>query len=440
VHLRCPARLKSVIKEFAVFRFLYAAVSIILFSTPVAGQAPLDYVQAGDFTGARTALAKLVAGDPTAPIHFAFLEAMILKREGKLDEAVALLRQILSVDPDFEPARRELAFTLADMGQVQGALYHAERLVATTPDVRLRADLQGFITSSGLGRPRGIAWRFQIAPSTNANRGTLAETISLGGLDFVIDDQAQALYGTGLAVGATAWNRWTLNETWDASVSGLFDANFYNNDLINDDVNALLRLDLGATVGRGRVTFGPLFERRWLAGDEYSSRVGFNLAGIVRPRPDRQVYASTTYWSQNYDDRDYQNGNLITANLGMTQILSPSVRLAIGLPLAKEVANTDHLSHLDKGLVVTLEREWKGGVVSEFTASYTNAEYDGNFPSFTMPRSDDVSSIRVGLRSRAINIRGFTPEVSYTFTDSSSNIVFYDYQSHDFALDFSQRF
>jgi hypothetical protein len=116
------------------------------------------------------------------------------------------------------------------------------------------------------------------------------------------------------------------------------------------------------------------------------------------------------------------------------------VRLAIGLPLAKEVANTDHLSHLDKGLVVTLEREWKGGVVSEFTASYTNAEYDGNFPSFTMPRSDDVSSIRVGLRSRAINIRGFTPEVSYTFTDSSSNIVFYDYQSHDFALDFSQRF
>ena len=139
-----------------MFRILCAAVSIMQFSTPVAGQEPLDYVQAGDFSGARTALAKLVASDPLAPIHFAFLESMILKRQGKLDEAVALLRQILSVDPGFEPARRELAFTLAEMGQIKGALYHAERLVATTPDARLRADLQGFITASGLGRPGAL--------------------------------------------------------------------------------------------------------------------------------------------------------------------------------------------------------------------------------------------------------------------------------------------
>ena len=256
----------------------------------------------------------------------------------------------------------------------------------------------------------------------------------------MIDDQAQALYGTGLAIGATAWNRWTLSETWDATVSGLFDANFYNNELINDDLNTLLRFDLGATMATTRVTFGPLFERRWLSGNEYSSRTGFNVAGIMRPRPDRQVYASTTYWSQNYDDRQYQNGNLLTANLGMTQVLSPGVRLAVGIPFARENANADHLSHLDKGLVVTFETEWQGGIVSDFTASYTNAQYDGDFPGFAVPRSDAVSSIRVGLRSRAINIRGFTPEVSYTFTDSSSNIVFYDYQSHDLALDFSQRF
>ena len=132
-----------------------ACLLVLIGSAQLAtAQTPRDYVLQGDDGAARTALAELVGGTAQAALHFAFLDGLILVRDGQVDQAIAIFREILNVEPNFEPARRELTVLLARTGRIEGAIFHAERLVGTTLDERLRNDLQNFILhKSGVTQP-----------------------------------------------------------------------------------------------------------------------------------------------------------------------------------------------------------------------------------------------------------------------------------------------
>ncbi len=417
-----------------------AAGLLIAASLTAAAQTPAEFLAQGNHAAARASLHRMVGGSPDAALHFAFLEAMILQQQGQTEKAVRLFRDILAAEPGFEPARRELALTLARGGQMQGALFHAERLVATTPDARLRADLQAFITANRAGRPRGVTTRFAIEPSSNANRGTEAQSVTLGGLDFLIDEPSRAKRAVALAVGATAWNRWTLSDRWDLTLSGSADARIFDSAVIEDDLIALVRLDFGRNGPRGRLTFGPLAEQRWRGGDVYRTRLGFGISGVLQPRADRQVYGVVTLWDQRHPGRDYLDGTLASGSFGMTQFLSPSLKLAVSLPVLRERTGRAHLDHDDIGLSVGFEKQWPGGLITGLSASHTTARYKGDYPALGTPRHDDISGARLTVRSAKLSVGNFTPEVSYSYTRSRSNVAFHDYESHDFGLSLTQRF
>ena len=210
---------------------LAATTALGLLAGAAYAQSHLDYLKAGNYPAARAALARLVGDAPDATLHFAFLEALILQREGNAEAAIASYRRILAKEPRFEPARRELTPLLARTGQAQGALYHAETLLATTQDRQLRAALEGFIASQSPVSPA----EFQRAlpschhPTPTAER---RQTVVIGGLPFTPDPASQAQRATGVSLGVTAWNRWMLSDRWTATLAGSVDIRRYDNDAV----------------------------------------------------------------------------------------------------------------------------------------------------------------------------------------------------------------
>ncbi|WP_284164727.1 surface lipoprotein assembly modifier [Frigidibacter sp. SD6-1] len=419
---------------------LAAVVALGLFSGPVAAQSHLDLLRAGNYPAAREALARLVGGRPDADLHQAFLEALILIREGKDDRAAGALRAILDREPRFEPARRELAMLLARTGQVQGALYHAETLLGTTNDSGLRAALEGFIASQSAGKPRGITTRFSLLPSTNANGGTDAETIVIGGLPFTPDPASRATPALGLSFGITGWNRWSLSETWNATLSGSVDVRRYDHDAVADETVVAVRLDFGTAGSRHRLTFGPVADRMWKNDRPYRTRLGAGVSYQYRWRPDLVVGASATRWRQAHDDLGYLDGNLLSGALSATWIADADLTFSVALPFEVEQTGSPHLDHQSLGLRLGLDKTWNGGLSTGLNLGYSEDRYDGPYPAFGFPRKDKVTTVGLTLRSAKVQIGRFVPELSLTYERARSNIPFHDHGKIDVGLSLTQRF
>lgn len=405
-----------------------------------AERAPLDRLAAGDYAGARAALGALINGRPDAALHAAMLEAMIMVRQGQRAEAAALLRRILAAEPRFEPARRELAALLAADGQTAGALYHARTLMATTQDARLRAELQGFIAAQEAGRARGITTRFAILPSSNANGGTDARSVSVGGLPFVPDPGSRATAAIGLALGATAWNRWQLGERSDATLSASIDTRQYDKAAVADETTAGVRLDFGLVRPRARLRFGPNADVTWKQGEHYRDRLGFAVSGDYRLRPDLQLGGNVAVWSQDHPGRRFLDGTRVAGSLGAQHVAGPDLTLSVNLPFTVETTRAAHLEHRDIGLTLAAEKAWPGGLISGLSLGRSWSRYDGDFPAFAAPRRDIVTTASLSLRHRNLRWRSYVPELTLTWGRSRSNIPFFDFIRRDLGLSFTERF
>ncbi|MFN4157888.1 MAG: surface lipoprotein assembly modifier [Gemmobacter sp.] len=401
---------------------------------------PIDHLMADNYPAARAALAAEVGHRPDAALHFAFLEGLVLVRQGQHEKAADLFRQILDVAPGFEPARRELTVLLARTGNTTSALYHAESLLATTQDPALRAELQGYIATQSRGKPRGVTTRFAIVPSSNANGGATTDTVIIAGLPFTLDPESRATSAIGVTLGATAWNRWQLSERTDGTLSGSIDILRYNHPSVSDETTAALRFDLGITRNRGRLQFGPVADMTWKNDRPYRKRLGITVSGQYLLRPDLQVGGGLTLWRQRHPDLDFLDGSLVKGELTASYIARPDLRLAVSLPFEVEKTNRSHLDHRDLGLAVSLEKSWSGGLSTGFSLGQSRNRYNGIYPGFAVPRRDRVTTVGLTLRHNDIRLGSFVPELSLRLTRSRSNIPFHDYSRRDVGLSLTQRF
>ena len=420
-----------------------AAIALLLTLQTALAQTPPRtaeaYLAVGDYAGARDALARLVAGRPDAALHAAHLEGLILMHQGRLAEAAALFREILALAPAYVPARRSLTMVLANTGDIGAAAWHAERLLAADPGGRERAALEQLVTQARAGSARGVALRFALLPSSNASRGTEAETIMIDGLPFVIDPGSRARGGTGLSFGLSAWSGRRIGPDWTATLGAFADLKLYETD-IADEANLGLALDLARGTPRARLSFGPRAEMRLLDGSEDRRRLGFGIAGGWRAGQRGEVSVSASLWRQWYPDACFRNGTLVEGSLGYRHVLSPTTAVIVTLPFERERTGRAHLDHDELGVAVGLEHEWRGGLIIGLSASWRQDDYLGTYPGTIVSRSDEVSTIGLALRHRKLRIGRFLPEVSYTYTRANSNIPFHAYEAHDVGLALSTRF
>ena len=138
-----------------------------------------------------------VEADPDNP-EWRFRLAMLQLQLGNAREAIDHLREILVDHPDALRVRLELArayFLVNDHtnAERQFRLVRAGELPAV-----VAANVDRFLGSIRAERSWSIAASFGIAPDTNINAATAAETIELYGLPFDLSSEGRKSSGIGL--------------------------------------------------------------------------------------------------------------------------------------------------------------------------------------------------------------------------------------------------
>ncbi len=75
------------------------------------------HVGAGQYDAARAFAIQYGKTPRAKAVNAAFVDALVLKHEGRLEEAAAAMRALLAVSPQFDLVRTELAHTLYLMGE-----------------------------------------------------------------------------------------------------------------------------------------------------------------------------------------------------------------------------------------------------------------------------------------------------------------------------------
>lgn len=111
----------------------------------------------GDLEGARAALAAAaeVAGENAPDVGYG--RALICMESGELEAAVAELKRVLEVDPDFADAHHTLGLALEELGDEAGMVHHFLR--TRVLDAKLDRD-------SGVGSPEELARIERVARET----------------------------------------------------------------------------------------------------------------------------------------------------------------------------------------------------------------------------------------------------------------------------------
>jgi len=423
----------------AIIAALFPALPLFAQSDVAPSTIPI-HLENRDYAAARAELGRGVAGRPDAALFAAHLEALILLREGQPDAAADVLRQILDVAPDFEPARRELTVLLALMGQTENAIFHAERLLNQTDNLRIQRDMSEFIRANRTEKMRGISTRFAILPSTNANNGSDEDTITIGGLPFTIDPDSQAKEGLGFGAGLTAWNSWRLSERWTGTLIGAFDIEEYLTDAFNDEQNLSLRFDFGRNGARTRLSFGPVAELRLSNWNAERERLGLRIGIQNALGPRTRIGADLTSFRQTYRREPFRDGTLLSGSIGLEHAISQTLVASASLPFTRERTKRAHLDHDDIGLTLGIAKDWPDGLYTRLSLGLRENNFIGNFPGTTVARNDVLSSIGVSIRHDKFQIGGLTPEIGVVYTDSNSNVGFFDYESLDFSVGFGMQF
>jgi hypothetical protein len=426
-----------------MFRYIFIALLAAVIAAPNTGFAapssPRVLLEAGDFDGARTALTQLTKGDPKAGLHRLFLEGLILIHQSNPRAAANVFRKILAVAPDYEPARRELSATLFVLGDNDAAMFHAEQVVALTSDDRIRATAQAIVNASQVGKPSGVTLRFAVQPSSNINQGTKADEIVIGGLPFKVDPAFKAASGVAAIVGATAWRRWQLAERWTGTVSLGVDAKLYASGGPTE-LTFGPRFDFIYTKARTRFSIGPGVEFKRQAGATTRKRFGVNASYQTRLSDTNGFNFSVLAMKQSFPGQSHRDGWIVDGRWGLSHIVSPSLRLTLGIPFEVQNTGRAHLNHRMLGLTLGADKLWQGGLYTGIAAIFENDQFSGVYPGLTYARHDRAQTLSLSFRHSKINVGAFTPEVTVSVTKHRSNVAFFDYQSRDLSVGFSSKF
>lgn len=429
-------------------RLLTALAVLPLFwlpAGPTAAQVPAPrfaaelerLLAAGEWDAARQALRSALGSAPDAVLHRGHLEGLILVRQRRYDEAAAVFRRVLTLNPDFVPSRVELAKILYRIGDTGAAQHHFRAIGLGSDDIGLRRFAQSFLDRMERDRPYGFSGYVSLLPSTNVNRGTGNEKFG----DWTIDEGSRRKSGVGIAGGIDGHYRWTIDESSGFVLSGAVDAKKYSGASDLDELGLTTSLAYLRRIGGIQLRAGPVAEYRFVAWKPHLARYGVSAGAHVPLGGRTSLAAGLSVLRQDFSTQDNRDGWLSYGSATVRHMLSPSLGISATAGFTVERTRVDRLDHNDFRVGLQLDKEWTGGLITSAFASYETHGYLGPFiPEAQTRRRDARWSLGGRLSHRSLSFHGFAPELKYEFSRQHSNISFHDYSSHDVGVTLTRRF
>jgi len=362
-----------------------------------------------------------------------FLLAIIAVEQKDYNRAISLFRRILVHEPNAERVRLELARAFFLKGDYDNADRQFRFARAGDIDDKVKANVDHFLSDINRLREWTVNFSFALAPDSNQNAATSANQVNIFGLPFALDNGARKQSGIGAA--GYIGGEWSplLND----NVKARLGANLYRVDYSGGQFDDMTVAAYG----------GPQFLfadwdfsvlatgfKRWFANQDYISGIGGKLAGDYGITSDWVIGASAGGQSVTNDFIREEGGPLWSVQTQLTYVLSPSSLFQLQLGFNRQDAQIAPYSYSAIWFGGGYQQDLPWGFSAGFQPSYFITRYDAALAAFGTTRSDDAVTLAFTLLNRRLDYHGFTPRLSYVFTEQHSNIPLYSFTRNQFQI------
>lgn len=354
-------------------------------------------------------------------------------------------------------SQRFAAYLISGISQArQSKLISAKLLLYRASDFA-RAEPELKVVRRTLNQINRLSpWKFSagfgVQPGTNINGGCLHDTITFGGLEFVLDDDAKAQAGIAYSASAsvTHQRRVSARALWENRVSVAGTA--YDGRGRNEGSYTLTSgLRYTPDMTRRTLVYGYVrYDQRFVADDigggffgDYGVYYNQTTAGLeVHQNPDQtsawKVYA--TYSDRSSDTWADQNVQIATVGATYRVGLNPRTELALGGYVQKTTGDGNLAA---KAANISLSGAWNPEVVPfSFSGNlaYTHTDYASIGFGYSEARVNDDVKLELSLTYDRFQFFGFKPTFGVAVSRDYSNLNRYDTQNAQAFTRFSAAF
>jgi len=361
-----------------------------------------------------------------------FRLASIYASQRRYTESALLLRQILGEQPSAQRVRLELARVLALLGDVEDARreLRAAQVQGLPPEVAQLVDR--FSAALRSERSFGGSVNLAFAFDSNINRATRSDTLGTVIGDFVLDENAKARAGEGIALDGQVYRRVDLGA--DASLLGSLSGsgNFYGDHQFND-VGLVAKLGPEFQLLRSRIIFSAAAGRRWFGGRLFTGSLGAAV-DLTRPLSSAtQLRVSATADHIINHEIAAETGDEFVGTTTVEKALSGRTGVGIALTGVRRALRDPGYSTTSGQASVFGYREY-GKTTLAASLSVGRLLADKRLLLFPERRSEWFVRGIFGATFRQFTVHGFTPTARLTYERNRSSVGIYDYSRT--AVDF----
>jgi hypothetical protein len=355
-----------------------------------------------------------------------FRHAKLLQSSGMKTKAALLLRQILDEKPRAAPVRLQLARVLQELGDLDGALREVRAAQATGLPPSVARIIRRYSEALRAQRLFGASLEIALAPDSNINHATQADTLGTVFGDFAIDEASKEKSGTGLSLHAQAYRRFALGG--DISMLARLNAlaNLYSKSEFNDiALDAALGPEL--VFGSNRLSLEVGATQRWFGQKPFmrSARLGATWTRQLGSLTQLQLNATAALVDNRFND--LEDGKDYLGRIDVEHALSATTGMGASLSLERRALRNPGYSTTG----------WRAGLLGwhdvgrmTFTAGAEigRLRADERLSLFPDKRSDRYSRLSFGTTFRQLEWHGFAPVARFSIERNRSSIEFYDYR------------
>jgi hypothetical protein len=380
---------------------------------------------------------------PLAANRTLYIEGLILEHRHDLTGAARKFRAALADDPKLTLVRSELVQVLVALDENDSAKHHLQLLEADAPSEMQTAGIRSFIDKINQSHPYWVTGFISIAPSTNINNGSTHDTVYGNAFDGKgnIGQGSKAQSGFGFQAGLSAGYSKKLGNRIQAVIAASVSTNLYG-DSQYDATSTSESGELRYLLENGFISLGGVASQgidpaqRLLTYNSYGPRVAINYQVSQR----NLFKASVVDEYRDYMNSSVQNGMALSVDASVTHAIDSSMNFTPFGGYEKIDAGLPWLAYQRFYGGLNLYKEMPMGVTLDINGQVHFINFDGDNPITGNTRQDQRYVASATLTKRDLNLLGFAPSLTYTYTLNKSNSAIWDYDSHAFNFSLTKDF
>jgi len=382
----------------------------------------------GDYATAEVAYRALAGNpDPELRTEARFrLALMLADRMRRPRDAAVELRHILDEKPDAARVRLELARMDALLGRLGAAEREIRAAQATgllPPEVE-RA-VRFYASALAEAKPWGGSLELALAPDSNINRATRADSLGTVIGDFTLSDDAKQRSGLGLTAKAQTYVRIPLSSRTRLLARWSGSSDIYRASDFNDYA---LSLQFGPEImwGNNRITLSAGPSWRWYGNRPFTR--GWGGSFVLQHPLDKRTQLRIEAAAARLDNlrNDLQTATAFSSAIGFDRAFSSHFGGGLQVRVSRTAARDPGWSDWTGGSSAYLFREI-GRTTLVLDGGWSRLNADERL--FLYPRKRSDSRFRLGLSStfRSIQWKGLAPFARLHWERNRSSVGIYDF-------------